>query len=844
MPSENNPCISIYVHDRLTGDMENIANPQEDSIHLYPTISDDGRWISFMEVHFDCVNTNGFCVDLNLYDRERGWTSEVTRNLNPRDDIPWELDTILETTASNTTGVEFSPDGEAIALFGTGRYVVIIDAVYGEELVTLQGDSRAAILKLSFSPDGRYVAGGASDGSVNIWRSSDGTLAYILDEHPGRIVEIQYSADGEYLYVTTPRAVGIWYRTERKYTRVNYLEYSDVTIKDVGISPSNELMVMVPSQDPSIWIQRLPRGDVIHRLTGYGSMISSASFSPDGKYLIVQFTDGLMQVWQLEVDALGSIIPTLVNEGNSAVPFGKIVLSPEGAFVATGTLFDGVHLWEITNGRSWTIPGSNNVRFISGVVFSPNGYKLAASSLGGGVYLWSKTSAPDDSKMFAITFTDEFIQIPNRRRPIQDAVAHLDLDRIDIEGLTLYEADDQVPFDLFAPFRLPSTVMFVESSIMQDGGVLVQYRVDDRLSGQPIADLYFRQRLITGAIQPIRIGESAFVENIQFYGRSAEYVRGDWLSIPAQEAISSIAQDIQNIHWTWSSASDVQQMRWQHSTQLFSLSYIPRSNGESPNQQSTTDTSVGLQQQVHLTKYDLIAIASGISNLNRSAAPDRILTNYTVKPGDTCTSIAFQYDTTVSTLTRMNRLSDNCEVIVEGQTLLVPLPNERLPLTEVDLNCDGNFERVRLVPTPLYVDSDISYGIILEALSDIGLYEKRWQYTVAEVNAEYIARPQLLPTLGCQQLLALNVMGLTEENDSGLRVFEWDAESMKLIFTAEGWLQSVTPFESGVSISTLALEYLPGTSTCNRITVIYTWDGIVFNETTRYVEEGGSCGLR
>jgi hypothetical protein len=163
---------------------------------------------------------------------------------------------------------------------------------------------------------------------------------------------------------------------------------------------------------------------------------------------------------------------------------------------------------------------------------------------------------------------------------------------------------------------------------------------------------------------------------------------------------------------------------------------------------------------------------------------------------------------------------------------------------ESDLDCDGRIERIQAIPVPGFQASNITYGFVLDGLSDIGLYDTVWRYTIADLGMEYMINPQLLPVNGCQQLLAVNLLPIRTGIESGLNVFGWDGESMNLVFTADGWLQSVATAEEGVeSLTTLKLEYLPGTSECNRIDVTYGWDGEKFNETTRSIEENGSCTL-
>jgi LysM repeat protein len=313
----------------------------------------------------------------------------------------------------------------------------------------------------------------------------------------------------------------------------------------------------------------------------------------------------------------------------------------------------------------------------------------------------------------------------------------------------------------------------------------------------------------------------------------------------SQEINGTSSQDSQDLYFAWSSESEVQQLRWRHQNQLISLIYLPRQNLEQSESSATNEINNETLQVPLVSKYDLIGIASGVKSLQDLSATEQIMISYTVKPGDTCTSIANRYNTTIENLIKVNNLSENCDVILIDQTLQVPLSNERLTLTEADLNCDGRIERIRYIPVPNFLDSVISYGFILDTLSDTGLYETVWQYTVADMGAEFMIRPQLLTVDGCQQLLAVNLMPVVAGQNLGLNIFRWDGEAMYRIFVADGWLQTVTNTEAeDLILTTLELEFLPGTSSCNRTNVTYTWNSDRFIETARSIEENGSCELR
>src|SRR5260221_2148307 len=87
VPADTNAIYDIFVRDRLNGTTERVSvatgGAEGDNFSVYPSISADGRWVSFLSSATNLVpgDVNGF-GDIFVHDRQSGTTSLVSVDSN------------------------------------------------------------------------------------------------------------------------------------------------------------------------------------------------------------------------------------------------------------------------------------------------------------------------------------------------------------------------------------------------------------------------------------------------------------------------------------------------------------------------------------------------------------------------------------------------------------------------------------------------------------------------------------------------------------------------------------------------------------------------------------------
>ncbi|WP_030410398.1 WD40 repeat domain-containing protein [Streptomyces sp. NRRL S-1448] len=298
-----------------------------------------------------------------------------------------------------------------------------------------------------FSPDGRLLATGAEDGSVQLWdpRTREPVGAR-LTQRGGMARSLVFSPDSRLLAaVHTGRPVQLW--DTATHELVGELPAPTGSIRSAAFSHDGKVLATggtdsaVRLWDPAT--QEAVRGPLI----GHGSPIESLAISPGGLLVAVERGNRAwmwdMAAWEL-TPADDSLQP-LLSAGPSVT---AMALSPDGRVLALGGLMEGVRLCNLqTRHRTWTmIHGSHVPKVLApkALAFSPDQKWLAVGGEERSVWLL-RTDGGDgvgaeltghcdtvralafspDSSLVATACDDRRVRlwtVPHRRKPEPDAM--------------------------------------------------------------------------------------------------------------------------------------------------------------------------------------------------------------------------------------------------------------------------------------------------------------------------------------------------------------------------------------------------------------------------------------
>jgi WD40 repeat protein len=175
----------------------------------------------------------------------------------------------MKTLQGHTNAVirlTFSPNGKLLATGSIDGSVIVWDLASGKPALTLQVD-RENVLALAFTPDGKQLATAGYEGIIKVWDLATGRETISLKGHKGRILDIGYSFDSSRL-----ASVSL-YDGDRSGT----LSHGQIKTWDTATS-KEQFTLETPKEEEGV----------------YG-----VTFHPDGKQIATSHGDGTVKVWHL-----------------------------------------------------------------------------------------------------------------------------------------------------------------------------------------------------------------------------------------------------------------------------------------------------------------------------------------------------------------------------------------------------------------------------------------------------------------------------------------------------------------------------------------------------------------
>lgn len=246
--------------------------------------------------------------------------------------------------------IALSPDGRYLAAAGhTGvngaklHPVRLYDLQTGEIVRLFSGHSEA-VLSVSFSGDGRFLASAGMDDSAIVWRVSDGRKLQRVRHPAGDINVVRLTHKGERMFTGGDDSqVRMWQVRDGRL--LSTLSGHEKLVRDITLSP-DEKTVVTSATGGGIRIWNARTGRFLRQLAKLEVSVPRLRFTPDGKRLLSGIGGAPFEskLWNV---ASGQ--SEIVYRGHDNIVL-SVAISPDGKFAATaGGKNNEIHIWTLNS---------------------------------------------------------------------------------------------------------------------------------------------------------------------------------------------------------------------------------------------------------------------------------------------------------------------------------------------------------------------------------------------------------------------------------------------------------------------------------------------------------------
>lgn len=286
---------------------------------------------------------------------------------------------IFTETFGSILSIAFSPDGKLLAAGSSNGEVRIWQVTDDKQILSYQGHLDW-VWSVAFSPNSNVIASSDDNQMVHLWSVSTGQCLNILHGHTDWVRAVAFNSDGNVLATASDdQTVRLWDLSTGKC--FNTLEGHTNWVRSLAFSPSGRILAS-GCYDQTVRLWDTMTGECLKTFKGHTDFVGGVAFSPDDDTLASASHDHTVRLWQIST---GTCLKTLRGHLDEVY---SVAFSPDGSILASAGNDRIVRLWDVNTSQCLrTLQG--HVRTVWSIVFSPDSWILASGGDDQTIRLWN-----------------------------------------------------------------------------------------------------------------------------------------------------------------------------------------------------------------------------------------------------------------------------------------------------------------------------------------------------------------------------------------------------------------------------------------------------------------------
>ncbi|KAL8261101.1 hypothetical protein R6Q59_025150 [Mikania micrantha] len=252
-------------------------------------------------------------------------------------------------------------------------------------------DKSKDVTTLDWNGEGTLLATGSYDGQARIW-SKAGELVSTLAKHKGPIFSLKWNKKGDYLLSGSVDKTAIVWDIKTGEWKQQFEFHSAPTL---DVDWRNNVSFATCSTDNVIYVCKVGDNRPVKTFVGHQGEVNAIKWDPTGSLLASCSDDSTAKIWSMKQDTCLHDLKEHTKEIYTIrwSPTGPGTNNPNQPLVLASASFDStIKLWDVETGSLLhSLVGHGDP--VYSVAFSPNGEYLASGSLDKCLHIWSVKEA-------------------------------------------------------------------------------------------------------------------------------------------------------------------------------------------------------------------------------------------------------------------------------------------------------------------------------------------------------------------------------------------------------------------------------------------------------------------